>query len=564
MKSFYTSIAVLCVLFVSSASMFGQATGDYRSNGTGGGNWSAHATWQKYNGSTWVAATGAPTGAAVVTIQSTDSVYFDVAVSITDTLKNQGKFSGASNLTIASGGIYQHDLNGGSLPVATWSVGSTCLITGVSTSVPSNGNQGFYNFIVNSPGWIANMNMGWGSTSTSPNTPLPQSIYGNVIVRCTGTTGRWNWCAPASGSSKTVRNSATVSVYGDIIVDGSATDSAQEISVTSNGTSNAYTDIIINSYGNVVVTGNPTNTAWTNFSVSRGSQGSGTGTTKWKLYGDFTMSDATTINSNATNAKFVFAKSGMQNIVLNNVTFGASGSAAVNIDVDSGSVLNLGMTALSGGTTSTNTGSFNVLSHATIVTAHPDGIDGNVTCTGESGGGNKFSKTAGYAFNGSAAQVTGALMPDTVSKLTINNASGVTLTQATTVMDTLFLLAGVFHPQGHLTLGPNAFTVNGGGTMDGVPSPSTHKIPQSFYVNQNYPNPFNPTTEITYGLPKEGFVTARVYNLLGQEVATLLAGRQSAGVHTLDFNASNLCSGIYFYRIQAGTAVQVKRMILNK
>jgi hypothetical protein len=544
--------------------MFGQATGDYRSNGTGGGKWSVAATWQTYNGSTWVAATNAPTGSQVVTIQSTDSVYFDVAVNITDTLKNQGKFSGASNLTIASGGIYQHDLNGGSLPVATWSVGSTCLITGVSTSVPSNGNQGFYNFIVNSPGWIANMNMGWGSTSSSPNTPLPQSIYGNVIVRCTGTTGRWNWCAPASGSSKTVRNSATVSVYGDLIVDGSATDSAQEISVTSNGTSNAYTDIIINSHGNVVVTGNPTNTAWTNFSVSRGSQGSGTGTTKWNLYGDFTMSDATTMNSNATNAKFVFAKSGTQNIVLNNVTFGSSGSAAVNIDVDSGSVLNLGMTALSGGTTSTNTGSFNVLSHATIVTAHPDGIDGNVTCTGESGGGNKLSKTASYAFNGTAAQVTGSLMPDTVSKLTINNASGVTLTQATTVMDTLFLLAGVFHPQGHLTLGPSAFTVNGGGSIEGVTPPPASRIPKEFYVSQNYPNPFNPTTEITYGLPKGDYVTARVYNLLGQELATLFTGRQSAGVHTLHFDGSNLCSGIYFYRIQAGTAVEVKRMILNK
>jgi hypothetical protein len=84
--------------------------------------------------------------------------------------------------------------------------------------------------------------------------------------------------------------------------------------------------------------------------------------------------------------------------------------------------------------------------------------------------------------------------------------------------------------------------------------------PTSFALRQNYPNPFNPSTNIRYDLPKEAFVRLSVYNLMGQEVAALVNEQQQAGVYELRFNALNLPSGTYFYRLQAGDYVEVKKM----
>jgi hypothetical protein len=79
---------------------------------------------------------------------------------------------------------------------------------------------------------------------------------------------------------------------------------------------------------------------------------------------------------------------------------------------------------------------------------------------------------------------------------------------------------------------------------------------------QNYPNPFNPTTKITFTLPKSEHVTLNIYNTLGQKVATLLDTRMNAGSHDVQFDASTLPSGIYFYRMQAGEFSQVRKMVL--
>ncbi|MBP1654322.1 MAG: Por secretion system C-terminal sorting protein, partial [Bacteroidetes bacterium] len=95
-------------------------------------------------------------------------------------------------------------------------------------------------------------------------------------------------------------------------------------------------------------------------------------------------------------------------------------------------------------------------------------------------------------------------------------------------------------------------------------------VPGEFSLGQNYPNPFNPSTSIQYGLPVRSFVTLTVYNMLGQEVATLIEGEREAGYHTAKFDARNLASGVYLYRLQAkredgnrgGDFVQTRRLLL--
>lgn len=90
------------------------------------------------------------------------------------------------------------------------------------------------------------------------------------------------------------------------------------------------------------------------------------------------------------------------------------------------------------------------------------------------------------------------------------------------------------------------------------------ETPLSYSLSQNYPNPFNPTTKINFNLAKNGFVTMKVYNILGKEVANLVSGNYNAGSYSVDFNASKLSSGVYFYSIEVNGFKDVKRMMLVK
>jgi TctA family transporter len=89
-------------------------------------------------------------------------------------------------------------------------------------------------------------------------------------------------------------------------------------------------------------------------------------------------------------------------------------------------------------------------------------------------------------------------------------------------------------------------------------------VPLTYGLDQNYPNPFNPSTTINYSIPVSGRVTLRIFNVLGQEVGTLLNSDQNAGKYQLTFDASRYSSGVYFYRIEAGTFSAVKKMMLLK
>lgn len=109
-----------------------------------------------------------------------------------------------------------------------------------------------------------------------------------------------------------------------------------------------------------------------------------------------------------------------------------------------------------------------------------------------------------------------------------------------------------------------------------VTAVKTSVMPQEFALTQNFPNPFNPSTMIHYSLEDASQVTLKIYNLVGEEVASLVNANQSAGDHTVQFNSQQqmrtLSSGVYFYRLearhntggQAGAFISTKKMILMK
>jgi len=85
-----------------------------------------------------------------------------------------------------------------------------------------------------------------------------------------------------------------------------------------------------------------------------------------------------------------------------------------------------------------------------------------------------------------------------------------------------------------------------------------------FKLSQNYPNPFNPSTTIEFDLPKTSEVTLKIFNTLGEEVATLVSDRLNSGTYSYDWNASNMASGVYLFRLEAGDFIEIKKMILMK
>lgn len=98
----------------------------------------------------------------------------------------------------------------------------------------------------------------------------------------------------------------------------------------------------------------------------------------------------------------------------------------------------------------------------------------------------------------------------------------------------------------------------------GVSVDETDDLARSFELNQNFPNPFNPSTTISYNIPESANVKLEVFNAVGQKVATLINGTQNAGSHTVSFDASNLASGIYLYRLTSGNQVKINKMTLVK
>jgi xylan 1,4-beta-xylosidase len=324
-------------------------------------------------------------------------------LAVDGTVSNAGTFrvDDQASLSFANDGLYKHDEHGGTIPTADWRPNSTCLIDSIRSTAPANGNQDFHNVVWDCPEQSANLSMKWDGNT----------IGGDITVLNTGT-GRWQMCAPVTGDT------ASVTIEGGVIQPGGQ--------FTSNGTGNSGTAVLIDQAGDVQVTGG-------NFSVSRGSQ-AGTGTTVWKLGGNVSIEDASTQNSNAAGAVFVFAGDGeAQTLTLENVTFGGGG---LPIAVDSGAVLDIGTSVLRG------SAGFRLNPGATLLSGHPGGLDSSIACTGTI----VFDPDAGFGFNGASPQVSGNLMPAIVRDLRLDNASGIMLNHSVTVNGTLWMGNGILSP----------------------------------------------------------------------------------------------------------------------
>lgn len=101
-------------------------------------------------------------------------------------------------------------------------------------------------------------------------------------------------------------------------------------------------------------------------------------------------------------------------------------------------------------------------------------------------------------------------------------------------------------------------------TTDPSVDVNDEEIPNGYFLSQNYPNPFNPSTKISYGVKEGGFVSLKVYNILGVEVATLVNGYKPAGSYEAYLNLPNLSSGVYIYSLQVNGFTQTRKMILEK
>lgn len=285
--------ALLLIWMAAGAAVSAQTAGDYRS--ATDGNWNDASTWQTFDGSAWVDASSAPDGSEHITVAGEDTVVVDVAVQVSGyvLVEEAGHLTvGDGSVTFADGSTYEHARDAGSVPVGEWQTGSTFLLTGTVQDAPGNRNQDFHHVTFNTPELGRNRDMGWNDVT----------IGGDVLVLSTGA-NRWQM------SSVAAQDTASFTIMGDVVV--------EDGQFAVQGTGTAMTHFQVHHYGDVLVTGG-------NFSLARGSQGSGTGTTTWYLYeGDFSLANATTQNSNPEpgHANLVFAADSTQQLSFDNVTY---------------------------------------------------------------------------------------------------------------------------------------------------------------------------------------------------------------------------------------------------
>ncbi|MCX8090079.1 MAG: hypothetical protein N3I86_03965 [Verrucomicrobiae bacterium] len=452
-----------------------QSVGDFRT--VQSGDWASINTWERFNGTTWV--TGFyPTNAAagVVTVRNGHTVTISAAVTsdqvtieaggqvtvnagitwtiangtgtdltVSGTLENSGTITlSSSTVAVSAGGVYRHSQNGGTIPTATWSAGSTCEITGVTTTAPGGLGQTFGHFTWNCSGQTAAINVN-----------ALTAVNGDFTVASTG-----------SGSLSWINANASKTIGGNLNIQGGTF----TFCITGTGTRSLTVSGDLNLSGGTF-----------DFCTS------GAGTPSLTLAGNYNQTGGVFQNTsgvlsvNFTGANKTFAQSA-GTLDAANMNFNVNSPAVLtlnnNLAVASGRALtvNSGATLQCGSSLVTGAGAFTLASGGTLGIGSSDGISssgatGNIQVSGT----RSFNTGAHYIYNGSAAQVTGSGLPATVASLTIANSSGtVTLSGSVTVSGTLTIQSGANFDAADKTL-----TLSSAGTplvVNGTFTPSTSTV----------------------------------------------------------------------------------------
>jgi len=478
-------------------------TGDYRTIATG--NWNSIAVWERYNGTSWVAAVATPTSTdATITIQNGHTVTVTANVTVDQVVVDAGgtlnintanltvangtgvdmTINGALNISnnfnvsasanvevnglatskaggnigfgilgvinvngefrrtggsvpttvgnwsINNGGTFDHAVNGSSLlPTGSWKTGSTCKVTGIVNSMPSNIGAVFYHFTWNCPGQMAgfdfNARFDW--------------VNGNLTIVSTGA---------SSLQFDYQGNNNTTNIGGSLVIQGGVSYGCANGSAVFNiggdynqsGGSFAFNQSWAAGYGNTSTTlnisGDLIMTGGMMDMTQSTANNAATGKGHINLTGNIYLSGTALLSQTSADShgEIVFAGTTVQTYDLNNLV-----SNKIDFIINPGAIVRTDLKVLTGD------GDFTVMAGGHILVGSPDGITktgmlGNVQVTGT----RTYSTGGYYTYEGASAQVTGNGLPSQVANLTLNNSSNCTLTNSTSVSGTLTLQSGLW------------------------------------------------------------------------------------------------------------------------